>query len=324
MKKEFFHLTVCLLFTLCALYSVFWFRSASNITMLIEIPSTILEGAPHWRAFQNRLLTPWFWSILNNFGLSELSAFIIVSGAMLFCNFYLMTKIYSSSSNFILFLLLLSWLIVFSLLHHDWLYLWDFFDIVLFTVITGIFLGKIRESYLLLIFPIALLNRESALFIPIAYFLFKGNFQNNFPFFKAKFIYLFKAGFTLILGALFIKILRDNLFIQQKFGMETLLHQTIGNHFYLPGNVKNLFYYNFLDHNMMLSVSILLIIMLSIYIFFTSNKHEDKCLIAFALTYFVNILIFGNMVETRMYYALIFVMIVVFVRNLTIMKGSFR
>ena len=119
-------------------------------------------------------------------------------------------------------------------------------------------------------------------------------------------------------------MLRDNLFIPQKFGMETLLHQTIGNHFYLPGNVKNLIYYNFLDHNMMLSVSILLIIMLSIYIFFTSNKHEDKCLIAFALTYFVNILIFGNMVETRMYYALIFVMIVVFVRNLTIRKGSFR
>ena len=292
--------------------------------MLIEIPSTILESVPHWRAFQNRLLTPWFWSILNNFGLSEVSSFVIISGAMLFCNFYLMTKIYSSSSNFALVSLSLSWLITFSLLHHDWLYLWDFFDIILFTVITGIFLGKIRESYFFLIFPIALLNRESALFIPIAYLLFKGNFQNNFPFFKVKYIYLFIVSFALVFGALFIKILRDNLFIQQKFGTETLLHQTIGNHFYLPGNVKNLIYYNFLDHNMILSISLLLIILVSICIFFTSNKHEDKCLTAFALTYFFNIMFFGNMVETRMYYALIFVIIVVLVRNLPITKGSFR
>ena len=277
---------------------------------LIFIPETTLNGEAYFRAWQNRLLAPLLWYFFIYLGFKSSQVFISLIFCGLFLNYYLIFLFAKNIKNNNIFsgLMVLAWAILFQLLNQGWIMLWDITDILIFTIVSYIMVFSLRYYQLLFLYPIALLNRESALFIPIAYWLswFYEIRITEKPswhvLINRKSILTYSL---IILGMAYTKAIRDFLFVKPYIGSESWSQSVTGNHFYLPGNLKNLFYYNFVNERILLSSLIIVIFFFLIFIFFKKFIKSYRPLILLVLIYFSSIFIFGNMKETRMYYPLV-------------------
>src|SRR5690606_25758448 len=124
------------------------------------------------RAYQNRLLMPSAINLLINFGLEAKKSLLIIYLVGIFLHnlilIYCLKKMYC---DIVAWVSLLVWTLLFCFYQHYWFYPWDIFDISLFTITTYVLASGKHKNSLLILYPIALLNRESALFLPIAYWL---------------------------------------------------------------------------------------------------------------------------------------------------------
>ncbi|EDN70510.1 membrane protein [Beggiatoa sp. PS] len=110
-----------------------------------------------------------------------------------------------------------------ALSDSNWLYLWDFLDIIVFTLFIYGILAYKNNWYFLFVFGIAILNKESGLFIALWLILdalIEKRDTNSFYFaMKLRDLKRLFLGIALLVGGIFfVEWIRDALFIKSAAG----------------------------------------------------------------------------------------------------------
>lgn len=256
----------------------------------------VLAGKPDWLAYQNRLLAPFLVSIIASFGISQVSAlkifvlFMVVGQNVLLFLLFSTSKEASRNAIFAV----LAYTILFLFVQEYRLYPWDYADIFLFTFfVWGVFERKSLLFFVLLFF-VAILNRESALFISLYMALDAFEIDGKLIL-KSKTKLITGIALT-IAGILFVIAIREFLFISQPGGFNDSKHELIGNHFNLLKNLNALFVGNIASFQILNS----LFLLGSMGYVLTFLKHKWKAVFIY-LVLLLNILIFGVVNESRLY-----------------------
>jgi hypothetical protein len=134
------------------------------------------------------------------------------------------------------------WSVGFHGLNHFWIYSWDIYDLLLFTLVSFAVVFRGRPGWLYPVYGVALLNRETALLIPLAMGV-SNVFHHGAPT-LSRFGDVLRHRSTLTLGALILfgmlwtKALRDWLFIRSSLGGVDSAHALIGNHNWFTHNLR--------------------------------------------------------------------------------------
>ena len=115
----------------CAVFII----ARANWNELSEAASGVLDGRPHWRAYQNRLLGPWLVLGLSKVGISYRTALIVFSALTFVIHNFLLAHLLRrlGQSPLATTLWVLFFCTAFLLLQHRWFYTWDSIDLLLFT-----------------------------------------------------------------------------------------------------------------------------------------------------------------------------------------------
>ena len=279
----------------------------ANSNSLIDAAKGVTEGKPHWIALQNRLLGPY--AILSISKLTDISfrsawAYFNAITLQIFCMTFFWILRYEGMQLKKAIGCLIFFLFAFLILQDYFFYAWDSIDLIIFTCFAYFILKSSPKSYFLFLFLVSILNRESALFIPIYLIIDGFKFPKGFFSLKlAKFDSFLIGIIMLIGGIIYTKIIRDFLFISKADGMPDVNH-LIGNHIYLIPNLQNLFFFNLTNGYIYLSIFLVLTFG---YFFFKSPRMSEEELKLFLMSSFIflNILIFGLINETRMHFILL-------------------
>lgn len=272
----------------------------NNFDALVKAAYGVVEGKPHWLAYQNRLLGPYLTLATSKLGLTysialKIYFFITLLLENLLLQSIVKTTLKLDGRNAIIIVLI--YCSLFLIYQDYWYYPWDSMDIIFFTLFTNMILLRTSNASIILLFFIALLNRESALFIAF-YFIIKGIDLNNLPKIKIRSIYDVTLGLGLMfLGIIETKIVRTLLFLSKPNGRPDLEHETLGNFIVLKGNLAHI-----LLNKEWIFIVVTLGLMSLIYRKFNQNQKE-LCIVYGAIM--LGIITFGVATESRLYLMLI-------------------
>jgi len=288
--------------------------SARDWDQMIEASRGVLEGRPHWRAFQNRLMGPALFAALEPVISDPLLRYQAMTLGLLFLHaliFFGMTIAETGETKLALVLLAV-WSLLFLGLQDYWLYSWDLVGISFFTAAAGVIVFARDPRLLLLIYPLALLNRETALFIALGYGLARGlpllaGLREGQRAAQKAMARVALATVALIAaGAAYTKLIRDALFVEKAWDGLDLEHALIGNHFVLPNNLAALLYRNFIEPAHIfptIAIWAASLYMLRVLLIRAEPNLRAACLLYFA--YLGGIVTFGIVNETRLLLPLI-------------------
>jgi hypothetical protein len=135
----------------------------------IKATQGVIDGMPHWRAFQSRLLGPWLVDglhrLLGDLVTAHVSYEIGMSTLAGWLMLRLMNRLHGPQAAWGAFLVLQ--LLFAFLLHPLWLYAWDNASIVLFVLFTYFVMTDKTRRWFVALFAVAIFNRESALYIAL-------------------------------------------------------------------------------------------------------------------------------------------------------------
>lgn len=267
---------------------------------LTELSFGVLSGTSKWLAFQNRLLGPVLVGLLKLTGISNITALkLFVLLVLLIQNFLLFYLfIYSKASKKEGLSAVLIFSLMFLFIQEYRLYVWDFVDILIFTLFAWGIFNKKSLRYFLPLFLIAIFNRESALFISL--YIVIDSFDDETPFLKnfklqSKQQFIFGVLLTII-GLLIIVSIRNLSILDQPKYFTGQWQDWYGNHFHLFKNLYALFIGNFSDFHILNST--FLLGSLAYVVSFITRQWKAVLIYIVMLT---NILIFGIVNETRLY-----------------------
>ena len=281
---------------------------------LIEAAQGVLSRKPHWLAYQNRLLAPYSVYRISLFGLSfEDALMIFYVAAIIFQTILVYVLVLKwTKNNFSLSVL---YAIYFSFMfigiQHSWFYTWDSLEVIIFIFFSWGIWQRQSTLYFVGLFFVALLNKESAIFIAVFLALDSLSFlkrENSF-FPKIKLVSVAKLLTGTLLtffGIIYTKFVRDYFFISSSaidIGDDSS-NKLLGNHFTLPDNLHAFFIDNLSSTDIINTVFVIGIV---VFLVRTMNRFEDrdyKAAIIMVLIIFT-IFIFGLVNETRIYAPLI-------------------
>jgi len=137
-----------------------------NLDKLVEYGPQIFSGLCFVKAYRSRLLGPALQVGLEQAGFSRHYAFILgltLLLVLLNASFIPLRRAAGALPALLFFMTFSAiWPMFVS---PDFFYLWDLIDLWVFVIFAFIVMGYLPERGLLLLFPVALLNRESAAFI---------------------------------------------------------------------------------------------------------------------------------------------------------------
>lgn len=289
-------LLILLILSFITLY-FFMMIHENNFNQLTQAVYGVIEGKPHWLAYQNRLLGPYMVLAISKVGFSfynslKIYYWITITAEILLLFFVLRPFTATEKAAYALVAL---YCLAFTLYQHSWYYAWDSMDVIIFTLFSYLVLKNSKTISMVTLFLISLLNRESALFIAF-YFIVQGldvKFEKKNL--KINIISLKRIVLGLgmmIFGIIEIKFVRTLLFISKPNGLYDLKHKTLGNFINLPQNFVNFdirgwfFIYG--------SLSVLFMIYKSF------NKNQNDLFLTY-IAMMIGILVFGLIDETRLY-----------------------
>jgi len=306
-KSEAISYAIVALIALCG-FKIFYDMHAFNISDLADAAYGVTIGKPHWIAYQNRILGPYFILLISSIGGITFKTSLIFCTLIFFeiaclMDFFIMRLENMSIINSLFSTTIFAFL--FLTFQHYWFYIWDSLDLLIFILFAHGILKQKSNLWLISLYLVAIFNRESALFIPLymmlnAFFIDVKKLTIKLVHFKSIILGLLLLSF----GALYTKWIRHALFISKADGSPDDQHGTIGNHVYFIENINKLFFHNFFDRNFIFSC-ILIVALVTFSL--KAKKMSDsqiKCLIVIFLI-FSSILIFGLANETRMYLILL-------------------
>ena len=253
-----------------------------------------ITGHAWWRAFQNRLLAGFIVDNISNNIVLAYQIFIFFSLlAMNFLTYYLYKDILPVIALAFMFL---------GLQGARFLYGWDFLDLIILTTLLILIDKKVNIWGYMILFAVAIFNRESALFIPA--WLIIDHFKRK---------EMWYGFIMLISGYVIINLLRDMFVtsIYPSIGLDES-HRDIGNSILFAKNIQY-FFRHYDSWNMGDFAYIPALMISSVLLCWNANK---KILL---LTGFIilQILIFGCIHETRVWFITIPFIIYLFIRKET-------
>ena len=286
----------------------------------------ITQGRPHWRAFQNRLLGPYLVLGLDFIFLSYRKSLLLFTAFSILINNFLLYFLLKllTINNFKSVIFVCAWSFLFLLFQDYWIYTWDMIDIILFTLIYYIILFSENKISMLLLYPLALANREMALFIPVIYIAYlclnfiynKNNIESNLI------LKLIGAFLLIIFGIIYVKTTRDFLFIERSFGGADEINISIGNHIHLFSNLEKLIIIGSFSASSFCIISVLVSTVVLSHLFFYTKIISIKLSIILFNLIIINIIIFGIVSEARMYLPLISLVIFIYVARQRELNGG--
>ncbi len=156
---------------LCALaqFRMVMLVQGQNYVNSIHAAQGVLDGMPHWRVYQSRLLGPWlvkaFQTVVGDFTMAHVAYAITLTAAAGWLLLHLCHKLYGKQAAwgaFLLFQLLFCFF-----LGKLWLYAWDHTGIIVFTLFTYFVMRNKDWRWFVALFAVAIFNRESALYIAL-------------------------------------------------------------------------------------------------------------------------------------------------------------
>lgn len=269
----------------------------------------LLDRETNIRAWMNRILAP-----LLVLGFSEITG-LAWHSSHLFLSVLLLFLLNIMLFDYCLKLcrspgtaacILLSYLLVFLLLQHYYIFLWDYIDIIIMSTFAFAILCQLPLYYFIILFFIALFNRESSLFI--VFFLFIQTFQvkPNLKLISKK--HLFVSLSLFLINSVYIKAMRILLYSgPERKHAYTGLPAILGNENHFIFNVKYFlsnFYYFFTkfgpDFNIVISVFIVLVVAFIIFCLIHGTPPLQRAALLLAVMVF-SIFVSGLIMETRMW-----------------------
>ena len=180
----------------------------------------ILDGLPHWRIYQSRVLGPLLMGSLERWtGLGYGPAYLMIlqlacaSLHALLATFYARLGLSALRSC----LLALGFIAAFTpLVWHEWFYVWDALDLVLVQAFVIGVLSSFSLTVLSCIFGAALLNHEIALFMPL--WLIVLQLCEAWPltrWTRKRALYVASALATMVLSSMLIEWLRTTFLVRE-------------------------------------------------------------------------------------------------------------
>jgi hypothetical protein len=142
----------------------------SDVIRAVEAENGILQGYPHWRFFQSRLLGPVTEKLVSllfgvNLTVAHTIVAVIVLTAASVVMFYAGRAIGGRQSGWSAMLTLQ---LLFALtMSRPWLYIWDYFLLLLSAIFMLLVIRRARWWWFLALLGVAIFNHESALFIGV-------------------------------------------------------------------------------------------------------------------------------------------------------------
>lgn len=280
-----------------------------NVAILAGEAQHVIDGNPCCFAFQSRILAPYLILLISMIGVNFFVAWKIYHAICLEVLCILLFSILrrESLSTKLAFNYLVCFLFSFLLMQHDILHTWDAIDLIIFTAFAYGILKSFSISFFVLLFAIGIFNRESAMFL--AFYLTLNSFEFRtgkiFPSFR-NFKSLLVGSVLMVLGAVYTNFIRHALYVGDK--QIKLKGNFMGNYFgFFKNNIKQLFYSNYLIENFkdfpISSVPLFVCLFLCYFAmhFRRMNDRQVKLFVV-ALVMFLNVLIFGFLNETRLYF----------------------
>ena len=282
----------------------------SDVIRAVQAERGVLEGYPHWRYFQSRLLGPLAEKSLNLlFGFNFLVAHMIVAVVVLtLCGvvmFYAGRAIGGRQSGWsalfafeTLFLLMMA---------RPWLYIWDYFLLLLTATFMLLVIRRAPWWAFVLLMSVAFLNHEAALFIGVwmaAQALADSWAEQRAPDWRML------AGGVLgnLAGLVLIEYLRTTL-LKREVGWEIFKDASqvptsqfdAYFHFELTENLRDIYHWvTQLSFDMFFLIPLTLVLTLTFAVLLVT-RHGAKAagLAVYALAQVVALLLFGLRAETR-------------------------
>jgi hypothetical protein len=160
---------VCLAFSL-AQWSHAAFFFGNDLLRSVQAEQGVIDGFPHWRVFQSRVLGPWVEKIVSlPFGSNLLIGHVVVAVVMLtLCGVVMFYAGRDIGGNHAGWSSLLAFQALFALtMARPWLYIWDYFVLLVAAAFLLLVIRRAPWSSFLLLMGIAFFNHESALFIGV-------------------------------------------------------------------------------------------------------------------------------------------------------------
>jgi hypothetical protein len=291
---------------------------------LWSIAKHLLDGTPRtdlpMYTWANRQLAPRIILGISSIGISYREAAIVFYWCGIFViNFiltYTLIKSQKSHKETLGLVILFNYLFI---VFHDrtglgWLYTWDILSIIFFTIFSYCVVNEKPKYYLVILFFIALLNREDAAFIAL-YILISGfNIKISKLSVNIKNIYSIILGCSLIIVSLaYTKAARDYFAFTTKNNTignsVTSLHTALYDLFVRNFSFNNdKFFFNAIDGFWLIASAALAVLI------YRNAKQSVRDLIFIYILFILSIIIFGNQAinEIRLYLPLFPIFIFIF------------
>ncbi len=297
--------------TLISFYSLGQIHT-SFIDVLIQNSQGIVEGKPVWRAFANRLMAPYLVHGLSLLGMSlhtAVSVFLVFAILLQNSLVYFLIRGYRNERAALHSLLLFS--VLFLAFQHHQTYIWDYLEVISFTLLAWMVFAVASNKALIVLFLVALLNREGALLIALFLMINAVEWQRDeasgwWRKTAINRVQIMFSGGLLLFGVVFVKGTRDWLFVESAYsgyGLD-LQHKLLGNHFQLLVNIKDLLWDNFWTADIYNSVILLAAWGFPLLFFKRYEPRHFKALLVH-LAMILSVMTFGLINETRVFIALI-------------------
>ena len=286
MKTKFI-IPFIILFTTALSYNLLMYLYGGNLEAYAMQTISPITGHAWWRAFQNRLLAGF---IIDNISNNIVLAYqIFIFSSLLIMNF-LTYYLYKN----ILPVFMLAFM--FLALQGQFIYGWDFLDIIILTTLLILIDKKVNIWGFVALFTVAIFNRESALFIPV-YLIIKKEIVVGI--------------IMLIAGYVAITLMRD-MFITSLYPSVGLdeSHKNIGNSILFGKNITY-FFRHYDSWNMGKFAYIPALMVGSIAL----NWKADRRILLLTSFIVLTILIFGCIHETRVWFVTIPFIIYLWMEN---------
>ena len=299
-----YSLSLALLCILVTHLFFLWHGSPALFDPLVNAAQGVMDGHPHWITYQNRLLGPCVVWLISKCGCSFSFALTLFFSMGIIIEIFLLNCLLRSlgCSHQAAFLWTTLYGFLFISYQHYWFYPWDTVESILWTIFAYGVLRHKTTLYFVVLFFIALLNRESALFIPLFLILREISAilleNNELRFTSIRTIML--AALLFVFGVTWTHVIREQLLISQ-----TMSATYVPEDFFLGNMIKLQNFYD-LVYNPSAILGTLWIVGSSLLLItvipYDSKAHRD--LLFIYLCMLCGVLLFGLIFETRIYISL--------------------
>jgi len=308
-----------------------------NLKLNIDATFGVLNGEPNLRIFQNRILGPYLFKfIMQVSGSGTFMSFLLTIFLLSFLMYFLLllcsydiTKSLSFASGVIFAAATLSTIFM----QGKWIYLWDFIDFIIVTLIIWSWVSKKSILFISFIALIGFFNRELTLII-LAWMLFlavinltiykEGLTNDDFARYKKMFFFSISL---LVFGVFLIELLRTHLLINS-VGSELykdIIDANASYQFKLLENVNR--FWGTIENLLVLKFTKFQIynffILFSFLIFLYGVKVKTKSiseLSVLALMMLTATILFGNIYESRVWISFTPLVITIYLGVLNVSK----